>query len=36
MKAKNPYVKLFELILPEDIAMFFDLDVSEEGGAGRR
>jgi hypothetical protein len=25
MKAENPYEKLFQLILPEDIALFFDL-----------
>ncbi|MDR1198091.1 MAG: hypothetical protein LBK94_03635, partial [Prevotellaceae bacterium] len=31
MKAENPYVKLFQLILPADIASFFDLvDVAEK------
>ncbi|MDR1054271.1 MAG: hypothetical protein LBL90_00190, partial [Prevotellaceae bacterium] len=37
MKAENPYVKLFQLILPLDIALFFDLvDVREEIVTDRR
>ncbi|MDR1199020.1 MAG: hypothetical protein LBK94_08445 [Prevotellaceae bacterium] len=37
MQAENPYVKLFQLILPLDIASFFDLvDVTEEDVANRR
>jgi hypothetical protein len=37
MKAEHPYVKLFQLILPEDIALFFDLvDVREEAVTDRR
>jgi hypothetical protein len=37
MKAENPHVKLFQLILPADIALFFDLvDVMEEDVADRR
>jgi hypothetical protein len=37
MKAENPYVKLFQLILPLDIALFFDLvDVREETVTDRR
>jgi hypothetical protein len=36
MKAENPYVKLFQLILPLDIASFFDLvDVREKEVADR-
>ncbi|MDR3118365.1 MAG: hypothetical protein LBU44_02950 [Mediterranea sp.] len=37
MKAENSYVKLFQLILPVDIALFFDLvDVVEEAVTDRR
>ncbi|MDR1198517.1 MAG: hypothetical protein LBK94_05835, partial [Prevotellaceae bacterium] len=37
MKAENPYVKLYQLILPLDIALFFDLvDVREETVTDRR
>jgi hypothetical protein len=37
MKAENPYEKLFQLILPEDIALFFDLvDVTEKVVADKR
>jgi hypothetical protein len=33
MKAENPYVKLFKLILSVDIASFFDLvDVTKKTG----
>ncbi|MDR1198905.1 MAG: hypothetical protein LBK94_07855 [Prevotellaceae bacterium] len=36
MQAENPYVKLFQLILPLDIASFFDLvDVMEKEVADR-
>jgi hypothetical protein len=37
MKAENSYVKLFQLILPVDIASFFDLvDVTEKDGVDDR
>jgi hypothetical protein len=37
VKAENPYVKLFQLILPEDIALFFDLvDVRKSAVSDRR
>jgi hypothetical protein len=37
MKTENPYVKLFQLILPVDIALFFDfVDVREETVTDRR
>jgi hypothetical protein len=37
METENPYVKLFQLILPEDIAVFFDLvDVRESAVSDRR
>jgi hypothetical protein len=37
MKAENPYVKLFQVILPSDIASFFDLvDVTEKDGVDDR